>query len=88
MRLSSMPPLQMPVAVGTAGMSSADACAKAAQGLKGKLVEVLQVYRDCLCEYIVCCCWGGGVWGSVARHKAQPLPLPLLRGLSWDTSHS
>jgi translation initiation factor 2D len=44
-----------PLAVGTAGMSSAEATAKAAQGLKGKLVEVLQAYGDCLCESV-----GGG----------------------------
>ena len=43
---------EAPVAVGVAGMSSSDAVAKAAQGLKGKLVEVLQVYGDCLCEWL------------------------------------
>ena len=52
-------------------MSSADACAKAAQGLKGKLVEVLQVYRDCLCECYRCTGrervgtssgWDRGIW--------------------------
>jgi len=37
-----------PLAVGTAGMSSADAVTKAAAGLKGKLVEVLQVVGDFL----------------------------------------
>ena len=66
----------MPVAVGTAGMSSVDACAKAAQGLKGKLVEVLQVYRDCLCEYI---CWGVGKGvGLRFGYQAHSLSLSLF----------
>jgi predicted RNA-binding protein (TIGR00451 family) len=40
----------LPLAVGTAGMSSSDARSKAAQGVKGKLVAVLQGYGDCLCK--------------------------------------
>ncbi|GAX73699.1 hypothetical protein CEUSTIGMA_g1151.t1 [Chlamydomonas eustigma] len=38
----------LPLAVGTAGMSSADARSKAVPGVKGKLVAVLQGYGDCL----------------------------------------
>ncbi len=34
-------------------MSSAEARTKALQGLKGKLVEVLQSYGDCLCESLL-----------------------------------
>eukprot|EP00955_Chlamydomonas_euryale_P113018 366185-Chlamydomonas_euryale.AAC.5 len=48
-----------PLAVGRAGMGSADAQARAASGAKGKLVEVLQVYGDCLCECLITCGCGG-----------------------------
>ena len=53
---------QLPLAVGTAGMSSMDAVSKAGQGLKGKMVEMVQVYGDCLCE------WNTGT-GKDARRR-------------------
>ena len=74
-----------PLAVGVAGLSSAQAVERASQGLKGKLVDVLQCYGDCLCRSACRRCPCMGVFGvhmhtMHVRMDAQGCKAKLVEG--------